>query len=59
MEQAIKSIGVLVFVCGAGASFAFGFAIVCQWMRWTPINVNVTIHNPPGTTSSVKTLNTP
>lgn len=51
--QAMKEIGILVFVCGAGAAFGVGFSIACKLLKWAPVNVTLNIHNPPGTTSAV------
>ena len=47
IEQIAAKFAVLVFVVGAGASFAFGFAVVCRLLKWAPINVIVNVNNPP------------
>lgn len=41
------------FFC-TGAAFALGFATVCRVLKWAPINVNVTVNNPPGHSTLVE-----
>jgi hypothetical protein len=50
MDHFLFPIGLAFFFAGSGAFFAFGFAGVCRWLKWSPVNVTVHIHNPPETT---------
>lgn len=48
------------FLVGAtGAFFALGFAGVCRWLKWSPVNVTVTINNPPGIVSTIASTSPP
>lgn len=46
VEAIVTATGLVVLVGACGASMAFGFASVCRWMAWAPININVTVNQP-------------
>lgn len=54
-QTVMKEIGILVFVCGAGAAFGIGLAVACKLLKWAPVNVTVTINNPLGMSATVET----
>lgn len=33
------------FIGTTGAIFAFGIICACKWLKWSPINVTVHLHN--------------
>jgi|APCry1669189567_1035234.scaffolds.fasta_scaffold35725_3 hypothetical protein len=53
MDQFFAAIRLASFLGTSGAFFALGFAGVCRWLKWSPVNINVTINNPPGQFSTV------
>lgn len=55
MDHITVPIGFAIFFAGSGALFALSFAGVCRLLKWAPINITVTINNPPGNVSSVHT----
>lgn len=53
MDHYLTAIRLAAFFGFFGAIFALGFASVCKWLKWAPINITVNINNPPGTAHSV------
>lgn len=52
MNEIVTALNSLLIVAGAasicvicGAAFAFGAILVCQWKKWAPINLTVTIND--------------
>lgn len=43
IDPLLQAAGLIVLVGLCGASLAFGFAAVCRWLGWAPININVTV----------------
>ncbi len=44
-ESIFALIGLIVLAGLCGASFTFGCAVVCRWMKWAPINTIVNIND--------------
>lgn len=40
-------LSIALFLAGCGVFFALGFAGVCRWLKWSPVNVTININNPP------------
>jgi hypothetical protein len=55
MDHLLLPVGIAIFFAGAGAFFALGFAGVCRWLEWSPVNLTVNVYQngenspPPGT----------
>ncbi|WP_156380765.1 hypothetical protein [Pseudolabrys sp. Root1462] len=37
-------VGTFMAVVAGAMAFTFGAAIVCRWLKWAPVNINVTIN---------------
>lgn len=44
IEHLFQAVGLVTLVGACGASMAFGFAAVCRWMAWAPINININVN---------------
>jgi hypothetical protein len=45
------SAAALSMICGA--AFTIGAMAACRLAKWSPVNLTVTVHNPPGVRSEV------
>lgn len=45
MDAILTTIKLASLFCTAGIFFALGFACVCRWLEWAPVNTTVIIKN--------------
>jgi len=31
------------FICTCAMGFTFGVAVVCQWLKWSPVNITINV----------------
>lgn len=48
LKGALAGFRLIVFCGLAGAAFTFGVAVVCRYLKWSPINITVNIQQKDG-----------
>lgn len=47
-DQVYYLFGAIFLVGACGAAFTFGVAVVCRWLKWAPVTINVVVNHQHG-----------